>query len=186
LEWFFENYSTNIYEAIIKSISQWLPPFAKSEGKEALQYFEKVLKNTLSNAVEAIQRKIESDSEENFNAEKIELSNLHLTEIEKLKIEIANLKEENKTLRNAKPLVEYVSPIEESIHEISDKKKDFEEPKKVSVVAEPEINISDDYDSMSLADLKKVAKERKIKDYSKINDKEDIIRLIRKRPSLLL
>jgi hypothetical protein len=186
LEWFFENYSTNIYEAVVESINQWLPPFAKSEGKEALQYFEKVLKSTLSNSVEAIQRKIESDNEQNFHAEKIELSKLHLTEIENLKIEISNLKGENESLRNAKPLVEYVAPLEESFCEISDEKKDFEEPKKVSIVAEPEVNISDDYDSMSLADLKKFAKDRKVKGYSKINDKEEIIRLIRKIPSLLL
>jgi lipoprotein-anchoring transpeptidase ErfK/SrfK len=101
LEFFLENYSTDIYETLVKSLSQWLPPFAKIEGKEGVQYFEKVLKNTLSNSVEAIQRKIERDNEENFNTKEIELSNSHIMEIKKLKIEIANLNEENKNLRNA-------------------------------------------------------------------------------------
>jgi hypothetical protein len=192
LECFLENYSTDIYETLVKSISQWLPPFAKIEGKDGVQYFEKVLKNTLSNSVESIQRKIERDNLENFNAKELELSYLHLKEIEKLKIEIANLSEENKNLRNAKQIVEVDSTKLETATIVEKKNKEIEEQQKVSVVAEPEIGISDNYDSLGITELKKIAKQKGLpetilKDYTTKNIKS-LIDLIRKKstsPELL-
>jgi len=192
LEFFLENYSTDIYETVVKSISQWLPPFAKIEGKQGVQYFEKVLKNTLSNSVEAIQRKIESDSEENFNTKELELSYLHLKEIEKLKIEIANLNEENKNLRNAKQVVEVDSPKLEKATVVEKMSKEIEEQQKVSIVAEPEIGIFDNYDSLGITELKKIAKQKGLtetilKDYTTKNIKSliDLIRKTSTSPKLL-
>jgi len=184
LEFFLENYSTEIYETVVKSISQWLPPIVKIEGKQGVQYFEKVLKNTLSNSVDAIQRKIESDSEENFNNKELELSYLHLKEIEKLKIEIANLNEDNKNLRNAMQVFEVDSPKLETETVVEKKSKEIEKQQKVSIVAEPEIGISDNYDSLGIAELKKIAKqegltETILKDYT-TKDIKSLIDLIRK------
>ena len=189
LEIFLESYSTDIYSAIIKSINLWLPPFAKSDEKLAIQYFEKQLRGALTLSVEALQKKIEKDFEENYNSQKQEAIASYKIEIDKLLSEISFLKEENQRLKsqNNLELVTEQTATEEKKDaglEVNYPEGNSEE---ISVVQEPQVSsISDSYSSLSITDLKKIAKERGIPDailkgFKKENKKE-LIALIMKTP----
>lgn len=189
LELFLENYSAEIYSTIVRSINQWLPPFAKSDEKEAIQYFEKQLRNTLTVSVEALQKRIENECEANYNSQKQEAVESYQKEIDKLWAEISNLKEENAKLKkgvkslpvNEQPIEQSQKvdgPIKEVVHENNDP---------VSVVQEPPaMEISNNYSSLSITDLKKVAKQRGISETTlkgfKKENKTELIALINKTP----
>lgn len=188
LELFLENYSAEIYSTIVRSINQWLPPFAKSNEKEAMQFFEKQLSNSLTVAVESLQKRIESECEANYDLQRQEAVENYQKEIEKLWSEVSSLKEENEQLKasiKSQPIKELpveqfekvVNPIKEVVHDNNDP---------VSVVQEPVSEISENYDSMSLSELKKIAKEKKIKGYTKIEVKDELIKRIKKAPPTLL
>jgi len=189
LELFLENYLAEIYSTIVRLINQWLPPFAKSDEKEAIQYFEKQLRNTLTVSVEALQKRIENECEANYNSQKQEAVESYQKKIDKLSAEISNLKEENAKLKkgvkslpvNEQPIEQSQKvdgPIKEVVHENNDP---------VSVVQEPPaMEISNNYSSLSITDLKKVAKQRGInpttlKGFKKEN-KTELIALINKTP----
>jgi len=188
LELFLENYSAEIYSTIVRSINQWLPPFAKSDEKEAMQFFEKQLRNALTVAVESLQKRIESECEANYDLQKQEAVESYQKEIEKLWAEISSLKEENaqlKTSIKSQPIKELpVEQFEKAVNPINEVVQDNNDP--VSVVQEPVSEISENYDSMSLSELKKIAKEKKIKGYTKIEVKDELIKLIKKAPPTLL
>lgn len=189
LELFLENYSAEIYSTIVRSINQWLPPFAKSDEKEAIQYFEKQLRNTLTVSVEALQKRIENECEANYNSQKQEAVESYQKEIDKLWAEISNLKEENAKLKkgvkslpvNEQPIEQLQKvddPIKEVVHENNDP---------VSVVQEPPaMEISNNYSSLSITDLKKVAKQRGISETTlkgfKKENRTELIDLIKKTP----
>lgn len=188
LELFLENYSAEIYSTIVRSINQWLPPFAKSDEKEAMQFFEKQLRNSLTVAVESLQKRIESECEANYDLQRQEAVESYQKEIEKLWAEISSLKEENaqlKTSIKSQPIKELpVEQFEKAVNPINEVVQDNNDP--VSVVQEPVSEISENYDSMSLSELKKIAKEKKIKGYTKIKVKDELIKLIKKAPPTLL
>ena len=188
LELFLENYSAEIYSTIVRSMNQWLPPFAKSDEKEAMQFFEKQLRNSLTVAVESLQKRIESECEANYDLQRQEAVESYQKEIEKLWAEISSLKEENaqlKTSINSQPINELpVEQFEKAVNPIKEVVQDNNDP--VSVVQEPVSEISENYDSMSLSELKKIAKEKKIKGYTKIEVKDELIKLIKKAPPTLL
>jgi len=189
LELFLENYSAEIYSTIVRSINQWLPPFAKSDEKEAIQYFEKQLRNTLTVSVEALQKRIENECEANYNSQKQEAVESYQKEIDKLWAEISNLKEENAKLKkgvkslpvNEQPIEQLQKvddPIKEVVHENNDP---------VSVVQEPPaMEISNNYSSLSITDLKKIAKQRGISETTlkgfKKENRTELIALINKTP----
>lgn len=188
LELFLENYSAEIYSTIVRSINQWLPPFAKSDEKEAMQFFEKQLRNSLTVAVDSLQKRIESECEANYDLQRQEAVESYQKEIEKLWAEISSLKEENaqlKTSIKSQPIKELpVEQFEKAVNPINEVVQDNNDP--VSVVQEPVSEISENYDSMSLSELKKIAKEKKIKGYIKIKVKDELIKLIKKAPPTLL
>lgn len=182
LELFWENDSADIYSTIVRSINQWLPPFAKSDEKEAIQFFEKQLRNALTVAVESLQKRIESECEANYDLQRQEAVERYQKEIDKVWAEISSLKEENaklKTSIKSQPIKELpaeqfkkpVNPIKKVVQNNNDL---------VSVVQEPISEISKNYDSMSLSELKKIAKGKKIKGYTKIEVKDELIKLIKK------
>lgn len=189
LELFLENYSAEIYSTIVRSVNQWLPPFAKSDEKEAIQYFEKQLRNALTVSVEALQKRIENECEANYNSQKQEAVESYQKEIDKLWAEISNLKEENAKLKkgvkslpvNEQPIAQLQKvddPIKEGVHENNDP---------VSVVQEPPaMEISNNYSSLSITDLKKVAKQRGISETTlkgfKKENRTELIALINKTP----
>ncbi|MBG0782042.1 MAG: hypothetical protein H0S84_07225 [Bacteroidales bacterium] len=188
LELFLENYSAEIYSTIVRSINQWLPPFAKSDEKEAMQFFEKQLRNSLTVAVESLQKRIESECEANYDLQRQEAVESYQKEIEKLWAEISSLKEENaqlKTSIKSQPIKELpFDQFEKAVNPMKEVVQDNIDP--VSVVQEPASEISENYDSMSLSELKKLAKEKKIKGYTKIEVKDELIKLIKKAPPTLL
>jgi hypothetical protein len=188
LELFLENYSAEIYSTIVRSINQWLPPFAKSDENEAMQFFEKQLSNSLTVAVESLQKSIESECEANYDLQRQEAVESYQKEIEKLWAEISSLKEENaqlKTSIKSQPIKELpVEQFEKAVNPINEVVQDNNDP--VSLVQEPVSEISENYDSMSLSELKKIAKEKKIKGYTKIEVKDELIKLIKKAPPTLL
>lgn len=189
LELFLENYSAEIYSTIVRSVNQWLPPFAKSDEKEAIQYFEKQLRNALTVSGEALQKRIENECEANYNSQKQEAVESYQKEIDKLWAEISNLKEENAKLKkgvkslpvNEQPIEQLQKvddPIKEVVHENNDP---------VSVVQEPPaMEISNNYSSLSITDLKKVAKQRGISETTlkgfKKENRTELIALINKTP----
>jgi hypothetical protein len=188
LELFLENYSAEIYSTIVKSINQWLPPFSKSDEKEAMLFFEKQLRNSLTVAVESLQKRVESECEGNYELQKQETVETYQKELDKLWAEISSLKEENAQLKTSirTVLVKDVSADQLKKEDKPNEKVVQDNIVPVSVVQEPVIRISEDYESMSMPELKKIAKEKKIKGYTKIEVKEDLIKLIRKAPPTLL
>jgi hypothetical protein len=189
LEIFLEDYSAGIYSTIVKSINQWLPPFAKNDEKEAILYYRKELHNSLTNSAEAFQRKIESEYEANYNVLRIEAINSHKNEVETLQKEISALKEENQRLKkegNGVTTSENSEAILQKFDTTGEKESIKDQSDHLSMVKESASEISVDYESMSLPELKKVAKEKKIKNYSKITDKEELIKLIKNIPPTLL
>lgn len=189
LDLFFENYSAEIYSTIVKSISQWLPPFAKNDEKDAILYFEKQLRNALTNSVEALQRKIESESHANYNAQKLDEGHSYQKEIDKLWLEISNLKEENSRLRKEGKLspVTEQSPGQMQNGDNSKKEIEQENINPVSLVQEQvSSEVSDNYSTLSITELKKVAKQRSISEATlkgfKKENKAELIALIRKTP----
>ncbi|MCX6293818.1 MAG: hypothetical protein NT127_05940, partial [Sphingobacteriales bacterium] len=163
--------------------------FAKNDEKEAIQFFEKQLRNALTVSVEALQKRIENECEANYNSQKQETVESYQKEIDKLWAEICNLKEENAKLKkevkslpvNEQPIeqlqkVDY--PIKEVVHENNDP---------VSVVNEPPVmEISNYYSTLSISDLKKVAKQRGISETTlkgfKKENRTELITLINKTP----
>lgn len=188
LELFWENYSAEIYSTIVKSINQWLPPFLKSDEKEAMLFFEKQLRNSLTGGVEFLQEKIKSECEANYELQKQETVETYQKELDKLRAEISSLKEENAQLKASIKTVPVREVSAGRLGKTDSPNKEVDKVKidPVSVVQEPIIGTSEDYESMSMPELKKIAKEKKIKGYTKIEVKEDLIKLIRNAPRTLL
>lgn len=183
LELFWENYSAEIYSTIVRSINQWIPPFAKNDEKEAIQFFDKQLRNTLTVSVEGLQKRIESECEAIHNSQKQQVVESYQKEIDKLLAEISNLQEENAKLKKgAKSSPDYKQPTEQ----LQSAGNNIKDVNPITVVQEPVSQISVNYESMSLSELKKIAKEKKIKGYTKIEIEEDLIKLIKKAPPTLL
>ncbi len=188
LELFLENYSAEIYSTIVRSINQWLPPFAKNDEKEAIQFFEKQLRNSLTISVEALQKRIENECEAIYNIQKQDAVESYQKEIDKLWAEISIIKEENAKLKKEVRSLPVIEQTTEQLHKVDDIAKDIiqEDANPVCVVQDPINEISVDYESMSLSELKKIAKEKKVKGYTKIEIKEELIKLIKKAPPTLL
>jgi len=187
LELFLENYSSEIYLTIARSINQWQPPFVKIDETEAIKFFQKQLQNVLTVSAEALQKKIENECEEYYNSQIQEAVITNQMNIDKLLLEIANLKEENSRLKNS----DIISPVtEHSIEPLynadnSEKEVVPVDIDTVSMVQEPVKEISVNYDLLNLLELKKIAKEKKVKGYTKIENKEELIKLIKSQPTLL-
>lgn len=189
LELFLENYSAEIYSTIVRSINQWLPPFAKNDEKEAIQFYEKQLRNALTVSVEALQKRIESECEAIYNSQKQEAAESYQTEIDKLWAEISNLKEENAKLKKEAKFSPPAEQPTEQLKKADETEKEIvqEDTNPISVVQEPPaLEISDNYSSLSITDLKKVAKQRGISEATlkgfKKENKTELIALIKKTP----
>ncbi|MCB0536499.1 MAG: hypothetical protein KDE33_03125 [Bacteroidetes bacterium] len=189
LELFLENYSAEIYSTIVRSINQWLPPFAKSDEKEAMQFFEKQLRNALTVAVESLQKRIETECEANYDLQKQEAVESYQKEIEKLWAEISSLKEENAQLKKGVSSTSYSEQPPEQVHKEDSSFQNIVEVNNdhTSVVQEPAaFEESDNYSSLSITDLKKVAKQRGISETTlkgfKKENRLELIALIKKTP----
>lgn len=266
LEFFLENYSQEIYSTIIRSITQWLSPFAKVDETLAVEHFKKQLHKTLTFSVEALQQKMEREGEENYNSQKHQDAESYKKEIGSLLLEITNLKEENLKLKSDlqssqasiqsnehfQNLTSYESELSEEnnpgntvqepksgvsinteslrldeLHDANDKgnevvqynnnpgtyiqdsdseisvndvsttlpvsenenRTEIEIPQDnvgiVSIVQEPLDKTTQNYYSMSLDKLKKIAKDKNIKGLSGIK-KEELIKRINDAPPTLL
>jgi len=189
LELFLENYSAEVYSTIVKSINQWMPPFVKSDEKEAIQFFEKQLRNAFTVSVEALQKRIENECEAIYNSQKQEAVESYQKEIDKLWAEISSLKEENAKLKKGVKSTPDTEQPTEQLQKADDTNKNVIEENNdpVSVVQEPPaIEVSDNYSSLSITDLKKVAKQRGISETTlkgfKKENKTELIALIKKTP----
>jgi len=189
LEFFLENYSAEIYLTIVRSINQWLPPFAKSDEKEAMQFFEKQLRNALTVAVESLQKTIESECDSVYELQKQETVETYKKGIDKLCNEISNLKEENAELKKGVSSTTYSEkPTVQGNKEDSPFKNIVEAKNNpISVVEEPPaVKVFDNYSSLTITDLKKVAKQKGISDEAlkgfKKDNKAELIALIKKTP----
>lgn len=191
LELFLENYSAEIYSTIVKSINKWLPPFAKCDEKEAMQFFEKQLRNSLVVAVESLQNRIESECEANYDLQRQEAVETYREEIDKLGVEISSLKEENAKLKKEVKSTSYSEQQTEQVHKEDSSFENIVEvnnDQTIAVQEPPAIEVSDNYSSLSITDLKKVAKQRGIsettlKDFKNEN-RDELIALIKKTPEL--
>lgn len=172
LEKFFQDYSTEIYTSIHKVVKEWLPPFAKSDEKEAHAFFERSLKVPLTNAVILLQKEIEKELADNLDEIISKQSTLYQADKKKLTDEIKKLNEEIAELKKAKPFVQVLIEKDSEIQKEKKRKKPYKESEKTSLVSEPEIKRADNYDSMTLTELRKIAKEKGIKGYAKKSEKE--------------
>lgn len=189
LELFLENYSAEIYSTIARSINQWLPPFVKSDEKEAIRFFQNQLRNALTISVEALQKKIENECGANNHSQNQEATESYQKEIEKLREEVSSLKDENTKLKKGTKSLQVAEPSTEQLQKRYDTLKENEREKSdlVNVVQEPTvIELSDNYSSLPMADLKKAAKQRGFSDTAlkgfKKENKAQLIALIKKTP----
>ena len=188
LDFFLENYSAEIYSIIIKSIKQWMPPFTKSDEIEAVKYFDKQLRSTLTLSVEALQMKIESECEETYKTRNKFVCESYQKENDILLLEIAKLKEENNTLEkaaNAYVVANVLTGNDDKDN--SPKQLDKSECSvENSVVQEQRVDIYDCYAKMSKTELKNIAKGKNIQGHTKAKNKEDLIALIVKNLTIPL
>ncbi len=190
LEDFLQNTSADIYTSLNKSVCEWLPPFAMINEKEALAFFEKVLKSPLTVAIEKFQKSVEKEYEVNLDNEKSELLMMLDVERKKLNAEIENLKEQILNLENSKQIIEEKN-LKGATLQIEDTKKlIIQEPEGLNDVAKTHEKPIVYYESMGITELKKIAKQKGInesvlKEYTKKNIKS-LIDLIKNSTSILL
>jgi hypothetical protein len=189
LELFLEDYSAEIYSTIVRSISQWLPPFAKNDEKEAIRFFERQLRNALTVSVEALQKSIENECEAIYNSQKQESVESYQKELDKLWAEISSLREENAELKKGFKLSTDTEQPTEQLQKVNNSIKNVVQEKSGTVSAVQVLltmEVPDSFSSLSTTDLKKIAKQRGIsettlKGFRKEN-RTELIALIKKNP----
>jgi len=159
---FLEKYANGIYEKLSNSAKQLIPTYADFDSEKAIKHFKELLNDKFISALQQYEKSVTAECEETFREEK----QMYEDKILFLQNEINDLK---KSLA------------------VETKPKAQIEEKELSVVTEPAISIKkeEDYEEMSVADLKKKAKEKGIKVGAKAT-KKDIIDLIKKTQPLLL
>jgi hypothetical protein len=191
LEYYLENSSAEIYSTIASLMNQWLPPFAKSNESEAILFFEKKLCNKLTASIESLQKKIESECEASYELQKQETLESYQSILDKLSAEVSSLKAENANLKQSIKELQVKEIPALVLGEVSNINVQFpqgnSEPLK-SVKENQSLEISDNLSSLSMTDLKKLAKQRGISDATlkgfKKENKNDLVHLIRRTPVL--
>ncbi len=201
LEELFQKHSANeVFSVLTASINNWLPPFAHIDKEKGSVYFEQILKKPISIWYKTIFKQVESDYKENLYAEKqnieadliesFELDKLRLVErIEELEKELNSLKSQQ--LSSSSIEVKSLTSTEERLSENLNQDEETKEVLDTNVIewnlkvssandelgeeVEPKAtNTSeelDDYDSMTITELKEVAKKLGIKSLAKYNNK---------------
>lgn len=190
LELFVENDSAEIYSTIVKSINQWLPPFVKYDEKEAIRFFENRLRDILTVALETLQNRIKSECEASYNLRKQDMIESHEKEIDELLYQISNLDKKNTQHKNDSKKLLIKDVPTEKLKKTYEPINEFNQDNNcsVSLVLEtPNAELSD-YSSLSITELKKLAKkkgvpETELKKFKKEN-KNDLIKLIIQIPEL--
>lgn len=202
LEIFLEQYSRDFYSAINKSITPWMPSFAKIDENEAISYFDKQLRGSLMVVIEGIQSKIEKNIQDELSSKEQDNIEFFNSEIESLKLNLTKLNEENLRLNTLlsdlnnqqfTQLSETKNTNNDSIKEINadDTSVDSNVDIKNSVFTPIIVGESDDskseenYDTSSIPALKKIAKEKMVKSKTKL-DSAQLIKLIENTPPTLL
>lgn len=167
LELFLEKYAVGFYEKLSNSAKHFLPSYAVFDNEKAVKHFKELLNDSLTSALKQFERNIVAENQDDLNDEKQFLISSYEEKIALLQSEINILKEVKVEATKSKSYSE-------------------ETQKELSVVSEPnptenEIN----YEKMSVADLKKVARDKGIKVSAK-STKKEIIELIKNTPPLLL
>jgi hypothetical protein len=187
LEYYLENFSAEIYLTIASLMNQWLPPFVKSNENEAILFFEKKLCNKLTVSIESLQKKIESECEANYELQKQETLESYKSSLDKLSAEVLSLKAENANLKKSINELQIKEMPAVTLEEISNINVQFPQvnTEPIKLVKENQsLEISDDLSSLSITDLKKLAKQRGISDATlkgfKKGNKNDLINLIRR------
>ncbi len=162
LELFLEKYSNGIYEKLSHAAKQLIPTYADFDSEKAIKYFRELLKDNIVSALQQYEKTVTVEFEETFR----EKNQMYEDKILLLQNEINDLK---------------------NIVAVEIKPKEQIEENELSVVSEPVISTQkdEDYEKMSLPDLRKIAKEKGIKVGGKAI-KKDIIDLIKNTNPLLL
>lgn len=162
LELFLEKYANGIYEKLSHSAKQLIPTYAVFDSEKAIKHFKELLKDNIVSALQQYEKSVMVEFEETFREEK----QMYEDRILLLQNQINDLKK---------------------LVAVEQKPKEQIEEKELSVVNEPAISTQkeEDYEKMSVVDLKKEAKEKGIKVGGKAT-KRDIIDLIKNTPPLLL
>lgn len=162
LDSFLEKYANGFYEKLSESTKQFLPPYVSFDSEKSINHFKELLNNDFISALQQYEKNIKEECEKIFNETKL----LYEEKINSLHIEINELK-------NVK-VVEPITPKTQA------EEREFTIINKSDVLIDNEKN----YENMSLSDLKKEAKEKRIKIGTKATKKE-IIELIKNTPLLL-
>lgn len=142
LEQFLGKYANGIYEKLSNSAKQLIPTYADFDSEKANNHFKELLNDKFISALQQYEKSVTAECEETFREEK----QMYEDKILFLQNEINNLKK--------------------SVA-VETKPKEQIEEKELSVVNEPAISSQkeEDYDKMSVADLKKEAKEKRNKSW---------------------
>jgi len=188
LDIFMENYSKSIYLKIIDAINQWLPPFVKSEEKDAINHFEKILGPTLIEVINDLEIKVELDSRHQFNSEKNILIDDYETKIKNLEAEISALKEEKHKfkLENDNLLKKDIDLNDSKLTKESSSREPKREEENLdiqnssdnsnlkNIIQESDPSSSANLKTLSAIQLKSIAKSKGIKKWNKMK-KEELI-----------
>jgi hypothetical protein len=202
-EVFLEKYSRDIYKSVIKSTTAWIPSFTKIDENEALSYFDKQLRDSMFTAIEGLQLKIEKNiADELLIKEQADIEILK-SEIKNLNLGLTKSNEENLRLNKVISDLEALQNTRSSEHinNIVETQVDVESNQlkiytNMGIVV-PEVKIIDElksevsesdaeYGDLNISELKKIAREKKIKGYTKIDNAQELIKLIKKTPPTLL
>ena len=171
-EEFFENLSDVLSQKLSDASKHILPVFAIIDNDKAIKYFQNLLKNDLISSIQQLEKNVVNEYQENLDNEKQTL-------ILRFENEIAPLRNENQKLK------EEISSISKSKENKEGNRKPIELVSKngmENIVSEPDsIKIGENYNELSLPELKKVAKDLKIKGYSS-KSREELLILIKNTP----
>lgn len=158
LELFLEKDANGIYEKLIHSAKQFIPPYVAFDNEKAIRYFKELLNDSFLSALQQYEKIITAECEENFKDEKQSL-------ISSYEEKIISLQKGTKS----------EAIVVKTYSEESENKK---EP---SVVSEPAVSTKNekDYEKLRLNELRDEAKSMSITSISKYN-KKDLIELIKK------
>ena len=172
LEHFFAESSKNIYKVLTDSMKKWMPDFVKFDDEKLFMHFQDVLGNSLFEVFRGFQKKIINEYREKYDSEREKFVLDYESRINSL-LDINNKLKED--FENFQKMIKGKEKNYNNI--IVDNNYEYGEEE----ISDFPMYIQKRHSDLSLQDLKKMAKAKKIKNFS-TKTKEELITLINDIP----